>query len=199
MASGTKRADLKHMMLHLLGDFGTKVGLFRTREFYVYETLTPEQHEALMGMPAEGSSLIYDDMIDVLLGRILRKALETPTVLNAAVARAYELGPPDWSYTTECIDEEADESDLPQLVQEIVTSPGARWEGWAPDKSVAMIQALRASDLHRIGRAMTALPQIAYMTFPQVTPLRVRQETLQTPGETGDEDILPMITEVNLG
>jgi hypothetical protein len=94
-------------------------------------------------------------------------------VLSADVATAYGLGEGDWHYEIDPVDDE----ELPAagpLLSAIAGAP-APWTGWDPQKSYDMVGALRAADLHRIGRVWVGLPQVAHVRFTTGPPLAVMQ------------------------
>jgi hypothetical protein len=199
VASAAKYAINLTLMLHLLGDALTKLGVVRTRSFQGFDALTDAQRDLLESPPPAGTSLPYDDLVDVLLGRVLREGQETPAVLSAEVADAYGLGTPDWRYTIEHIDDETPPpaGDLFDAMN-AVTGPEFPWTGWDRAKSIAMVRALRASDLHRIGRVFIGLPQLARISFPSEAPLRARHELFQSVGDSASDGIAATVTELEL-
>lgn len=199
VASAAKYAINLTLMLHLLGDALTKLGVVRTRSYHGFESLTDAQRDTLESPPPAGSALPYDDLVDVLLGRVLRQGHDTPAVLSAEVADSYGLGTPDWLYTIEHIDDETPPpaGNLFDAMNS-VTGAGFPWAGWDRAKSIAMVRALRASDLHRIGRVFVGLPQLARISFPSMAPLRTRQELFVSIGESASEGIANTVTELEL-
>lgn len=162
-SSATKNADAKTMILHLLGDFAMRVGLERPRRFVGFSSLDAVQRAALASPPAAGTVLPWDDLVDVLLGRVFRAGQVSPAILSQEVAAAYGFGAGEWSYDVEPVDDER----MPgpgELLTHMAGAP-APWVGWDPPKSIAMVLALRASDLHRIGRVWDGLPQTSMLTF----------------------------------
>jgi hypothetical protein len=149
-AGAAENADAKTVLIHLLGDFATKVGIERPRDYAGFHALSPTQRAALVSPPAAGTALPYDDLADVALGRVFRAGQETPAVLAKDVATAYGLatGAGDWSYQIAPVDDQT----MPPAgeLANAITSAPSPWPGWDADKSAAMMAALRASDLHRI-------------------------------------------------
>lgn len=163
VSSAGKNADAKTMTLHLLGDVAMRLGIERIRRFDGFTALTDAQRAALAAPPPAGTVLPYDELVDVLLGRAFRTAQETPVVLSDEIATAYGLTAPDWTYEVEPVDDER----LPApgaLLTDMTAAPDP-WAGWDPAKSFTMLRALRASDLHRIGRMFVGLPLCSLMTF----------------------------------
>lgn len=178
--SATKNADAKTMTLHLFGDLAMRLGIERARRFAGFAALTDAQRAAFAAPPPAGTVLPYDDMVDVLLGRVFRTAQESPAVLPAEVATAYGLGAPGWTYEVAPVDDER----LPapgELLTDMTAAPDP-WPGWVPDRSFLMLRALRASDLHRIGRMFVGLPEISLLSFG-TAPLTVRHDLVCPVGE----------------
>jgi hypothetical protein len=102
-------------------------------------------------------------------------------VLSADVTTAYGLGDGDWRYEIEAVDDE----ELPTAGALLTAIEGAPvpWTGWDPQKSYGMVGALRAADLHRIGRVWVGLPHVARVRFTTGPPLVVKQ-TLSGPAGT---------------
>lgn len=186
-SSASKNADAKTMALHLFGDLAMRLGIERSRRFVGFTALSAAQRAQLAGPPPAGTVLPYDDLADVLLGRGLRAALGTPAVLSGEVADAYGLGPPDWEYTVEPVDDET----MPppgELLDALLAAPAPAWSTWDPAKSYLMVKALRANDLHRIGRVFDGLPQVSVLEV--VAPTAVRH-TLSSPA--GDDPGAPVV------
>ncbi|MGY1684984.1 hypothetical protein ACI8AK_05280 [Geodermatophilus sp. SYSU D00867] len=179
-SSAAKNADAKTMVLHLLGDLATRLGIERIRRFRGFAALTAGQRAALASPPPAGAVLPYDDMVDVLLGRVFRAGQETPAVLSEEVATAYGLGAGDWRYSIEPVDDERLPPAGPLLTD--ITGAPPPWVGWDPARSFAMLRALRASDLHRIGRVWDGLPQTSLLTFTS-GPLTVHHVLASPVGE----------------
>jgi hypothetical protein len=195
VSSGAKHSVSLTLLLHLLGDAATKLGVIRTRTFHGYAQLTQGQRDALESVPA--GILVYDDAADLLLGRVLRDGQEQPAVFAADVAALYNLGQPDWAYTIEAIDDES----LPaggNLLAALNATP-APWAGWNRANSIATVRGLRASDLLRIGRVTVGLPQLALITFPATQPLRARQDLHIVLGEQEPGVTTTTTTEAVLG
>ncbi|MFI9588158.1 hypothetical protein ACIHCQ_41705 [Streptomyces sp. NPDC052236] len=181
-SSAARNADSKTMVLHLLGDLAMRLGIERVRDFAGYPGLGAAQRDRLLSPPPAGTSLPYDDLVDVLLGRVLRAGQEAPAVISREVADAYGLGPGEWRYVIEPVDDET----LPlagPLLTDLSAAPSPAWAGWDPAKSFLMLRALRASDLHRIGRVYTGLPQVSLLEFG-TAPLTVHHHLV---AQVGDE------------
>ena len=174
-ASAAQNAENKTMVLHLLGDFATKAGIERPRRFAGFAALSAAQRASLVTPPPDGTVLPYDDVVDIALGRVFRAGQETPAVLPADVATAYGLGSGDWSYEIDPVDDEELPTTGSPLLTAIEGAP-APWTGWDPQKSYDMAGALRAADLHRIGRVWVGLPQVARIRFITGPPLTVQQD-----------------------
>lgn len=162
-SSAAKNADTKTMVLHLLGDFATKLGIERERSATGFNALTAAQRGQLASPPAPGSVLPYDDLADVMLGRVFRAGQSAPVVMATEVASVYGFGAGDWHYTVTPVDDES----LPpagSLLTDLNSAP-VPWPGWDPAKSWMMVRSLRASDLHRIGRVWVGLPEISLVEF----------------------------------
>ncbi|MFC7529256.1 hypothetical protein [Actinoplanes sp. GCM10030250] len=160
-SSSARNADTKTMVLHLFGDLAMRLGIERERHFVGFTNLNAPQ---LAGPPPAGTTLPYDDLSDVLLGRAFRAGQEAPAVLSAEVAAAYGLGAGDWHYAVEPVDDETMPPAGP-LLTDLQAAPAPAWPTWDPAKSYRMVKALRASDLHRIGRMFIGLPQISLLEF----------------------------------
>jgi len=199
VSSGAKYTSGLTLTLHLLGDAMMKLGLIRDRTFHGHAALTPAQRTLLQSPPPNGSTLPYDDMVDVLLGRVLRAGQETPAVLSQEVAQAYAIAGPDWQYSIKHVDDETAAPPGPEATaMASVSGAGFPWTGWDRTKSVAMIRALRASDLHRIGRVLVGLPQLARISF-STGPLVVSQDLLVSTGDDPGDDVITTSTSVDLG
>jgi hypothetical protein len=151
------------MVLHLLGDFATKLGIERERSTTGFNALTAAQRGQLASPPVPGSVLPYDDLADVMLGRVFRAGQSAPVVMATEVASVYGFGAGDWHYTVTPVDDES----LPaagSLLTDLNSAP-VPWPGWDPAKSWMMVRSLRASDLHRIGRVWVGLPEISLVEF----------------------------------
>lgn len=179
--SSARNADKKTVLLHLLGDFGTKVGVERPRSFVGFEALTAQQRARLASPPPAGSVLPYDDLVDVALGRVLRAGQETPAVLSADVSTAYGFGGGDWRYEIRPVDDQELPAAGPLL--DAMNGVPAAWVGWDPDNSYTMLGGLRASDLHRIGRVFTGLSNVSLVTVSSGPPVVVGHRAAGPAGE----------------
>ena len=80
VASAAKNATGQTIMLHLAGDLAQQLGMIRARTFSATRR-SPGPAPALAA--ARGRSVLpYDDLADVLLGRVLRWGQETPAVFS---------------------------------------------------------------------------------------------------------------------
>jgi hypothetical protein len=187
-ASAAQNAENKTMVLHLLGEFATKVGIERPRRFAGFAALSAAQRAALVTPPPAGTVLPYDDVVDIALGRVFRAGQEAPAVLSADAAAAYGLGDGDWHYEIDPVDDEELPATGSPLLTAIEGAP-APWTGWDPQKSYGMVGALRAADLHRIGRVWVGLPQVARLRFTTGPPLTVQQDLS---GPVGTDPAVPV-------
>ena len=178
-SSGAKNADAKTMALHLFGELAMKVGIERARRFVGFAALGAAA-QALLAAPPPPAALPYDDFVDVSLGRVLRAGHEQPAILTQEVASAYGLGSGDWQYRIEPVDDQT----MPAAGELLTAMTGAPapWTGWDPAKSYTMLGALRANDLHRIGRVFTGLPQVALVRFEAAPTLTVVQRLIASAG-----------------
>jgi hypothetical protein len=170
--SAAKNTDGMTMTLHQLGDLATQIGVERPRRFAVFASLSQQQRDRLNDIPALPTALPYDDIADVALGRVRRAGAESPAVMSGEVAAAYAFVP-DWEYEFGPVDDQRMPAAGPLLTA--LTSAPAQPAQWDPDKSHAMIKALRAKDLHRLGRVLVGLPQVALVHIT-VGPLTVHQQ-----------------------
>lgn len=180
-SSAARNADTQTLLLHLLGDLFMRLGIERPRAFEVYSELTAGERARLASPPGTGTALPYDDLVDVLLGRVFRAGQESPAVLSQQVAQAYSLVPGQCSYVIEPVDDETLPPSGP-LLNDITAAPSPAWTGWDPAKSYLMLKALRASDLHRIGRMYTGLPQVSLLEFG-IAPLTLHHHLVAQVGE----------------
>ena len=194
ICSAAKNADIKTMTLHQLGDLSTLLGIERPRRFVGFNGLTPPQREKLNAFPELPVSLPYDDIAELACGRVRVAGAETPAVFSAEMAAAYGFEQPAWEYTVEPVDNQALPS-VPLAMEGALTLP--LWKGWDPDKSFTMVQALRASDLHRIGRVFVGLSQVALVHFT-AGPLTVHQSLFCHVGATKTSAELRIDTQVVL-
>ncbi len=182
-ASSAKNAETAGAVgLQLLGDLMTRLGIVRPRSFAGFDALTPAQLASLAAPPPPGSELPYDDVVDVLLGRVFRAGAETPAVFTTEIANAYALGTPDWTYRTELRDDESLPSDPADLANVTAVAGLAPWAGWDPANSFQVVRGLQASDRNRIGRLFMGLPQVAWMTFSADEPRSVTSEYVLAAG-----------------
>jgi hypothetical protein len=180
-SSSAKNAEPKTLALHLLGEFAMRVGIERSRRFVGFTALSAAQRAQLASPPGPAAVVPYDHMVDIMLGRVFRAGQESPTVLSAEVATAYGLGAGDWHYDIDPVDDET----MPapgSLLTDITSAPAPPWPSWDPTKSYTMLKALRACDLHRIGRMFDGLPQISLLEFT-AGPLTVHHHVTTPVGD----------------
>jgi hypothetical protein len=161
-ASAAKNADAKTAALQITGEFQQRTALERARTFWVYDNLSPADR-AKLAQPPE-ATLPYDDITDIMLGRVVRAGTEQPTLFSADVAGAYGLSAPDRVFSIGPLDDETPPTGQALADLTAANATGA-WDGWDATKSYAMVKALRSSDLHRIGRVYVGLAQLARVTF----------------------------------
>lgn len=139
-------------------------------------------------------------MVDVLLGRTLRRVQEQPIVISKEIAEAYNLGNPDFSYTIKPVIDES----LPtggSSTHNAISSANntGTWNGWDIDNSVDVVEALQACDLYRMGRAFACLPQVAHVSFNTDSGIKAKQVLHYASSEdTGLSITTDVITEVGL-
>jgi hypothetical protein len=180
-SSGAKNADTKTLTLHLFGELAMKLGIERSRPFVGFSALTAAQRTQLASPPPAPASLPYDDVVDLSLGRVFRAGQEQPAVLTGDVVAAYGLGPGDWQYRIDPVDDQT--MPAPGALLTAITGAPAPWIGWDPDNSYTMLGALRAGDLHRIGRVLAGLPQVGFVRFTSGPPLTVDQHLICSAGK----------------
>lgn len=167
--SAAKNVEVKTAAISMFSELIMRLGLERIRDYAGYSALAESDRDRLLVPPPSGTVLAWDDTVDVLLGRVARDATEEPAALAAPVAHAYGLPAPDWTYRIEPIDDTESAFAAPV--------PPAPWDGWRPDDSIVMAEALQRADLHRIGRMFVGLSQFSVITCAEeATGLRVRQE-----------------------
>jgi hypothetical protein len=192
--SAAKNADMLTLTLHLLGDLLLRLGVVRTRAFDGFGSLTATQRSALAAPPPAGSELPWDDLVDVLLGRVLREGGEQPAVFSHEVADAYGFSSPDFSYRIEPIDDESLPTDANDLAAVQTAGGLGTPAGWDAAVSAQIVRGLAASDRNRIGRVLCGLPQICWVTFDQGVP-EAQVEYTMAAGELA-ADLLTTTTRV---
>src|SRR5687767_3794669 len=140
----------------MFGELIMRLGLERVREVFGYDALSAADRARLTVPPPAGTVLPWDDVVDVLLGRVVREGTSEPTAIAGPVAQAYGLAPPDWTYVIEPVDD-PEAAFAPPAIPE-------PWAGWRPDDSLTVAEALQRADLHRVGRMFVGLPQLARVT-----------------------------------
>lgn len=183
-ASSAKNVDTLTIALHVFGELLMRLNVVRTRRFDRYDALSQAQRQAFLRPPPPPAVLPWDDVVDIALGRMARRAAEVPAVFSREVAQAYGLANPQANYA---IRHQDDEEPFPnaQTLQDVVALPRG---GWDPDRSVQIVRALQQVDLHRIGRVFIGLPQAGVVTFRAVPTLEVVHELLIP---VGDDPAMP--------
>jgi hypothetical protein len=156
-ASAAKNVEIKNAAISLFSELIMRLGLERARSTSGYDALSPAEKTSLLSPPPAGTALPWDDVVDVLLGRIAREGASEPTAMPTGVALAYGLGPPGWTYDVEPVDDPMGDFMAPS-----VDPP---WDGWDPARSLRMAAALQEADLERFARVFVGLPQLAVVSF----------------------------------
>jgi len=168
-ASAAKNTEIKNAAISLFSELAMRLGLERARDASGFASLSTANQQKLLTAPAAGTTLPWDDITDVLLGRVAREGTSAPTVMATPVAQAYGLPAPGWTYTVEPVDDP-----MSSFAAPAVDTP---WNGWDPAKSLTMAGALQAADLERFARMFVGLPQLAVVTFTLAgSSLTVTQE-----------------------
>lgn len=168
-ASASKNVEIKNAAISLFSELIMRLGLERARAVSGFAALSNADQTKLLAAPPAGTRLAWDDVVDVLLGRVAREATSVPTAIPTPVAEAYGLAAPQWTYVVEPVDDPMADFAAPE-----VDSP---WDGWDPTKSQRMGAALQEADLERMGRVFVGLPQLAVVSFAVAgSSLTVRHE-----------------------
>ena len=171
--SAAKNVEIKNAAISLFSELAMRLGLERVRETSGFASLSAADKTKLLSAPPTGSTLAWDDTVDVLLGRVAREGASEPTAMATPVAEAYGLPAPGWTYVVEPVDDPmATFSALP------VDPP---WDGWDPGKSLQMIQSLQEADLERFARVFVGLPQMAVVSFTIAGPSLTVHHELRCP------------------
>jgi hypothetical protein len=178
-SSAAKNLETKNAAISLFSELIMRLGLERAREESGYTSLPAVDRAAVLAPPPVGAVLPWDDTVDVLLGRVARRAVSEPAVLASDIVAGYGLSAPDWTYRVEPIDDDEHGFTGAPAVP-------APWLGWQPDNSLAMADGLQRADLHRIARMFVGLPHVAVISFSTAgSQVTVHQE-LRCP--IGDAD-----------
>ena len=168
-ASAAKNTEIKNAAISLFSELAMRLGLERGRDESGFAALSAGDQTRLLTAPAAGTALPWDDLTDVLLGRVAREGTSAPTVIATPVAEAYGLPTPNWTYRIEPVDDP-----MATYAAPTVDPP---WEGWDPTKSLQMVKALQQADFDRFGRMFVGLPQFAVISFSLAgSSLTVTQE-----------------------
>jgi hypothetical protein len=204
-ASSAKNADRKTLVLHAFGDLLRRLGIARRRDFAGFNSLGAADQGKLKSPPLGSPPLPYDDVVDILLGRVYRAGLETPAVFSKEVASAYQFNNPDFRYSIEHIDDESEPAEGDDKTAGVATqernaltvAAGLVWpdqdpaSSWKPDQSVKMLLALRAAGLNRIGKMLIGLPHLSHIHFTSSTSsptFRVTHDAYVVVGQEDDPD-----------
>jgi hypothetical protein len=172
-ASAAKNVEIKNAAIGLFSELIMRLGLERSRETSGFASLSAADRTKLLSAPPAGTSLAWDETVDVLLGRVAREGASKPTAIPTPVAEAYHLAAPAWSYTVAPVD------DPMQDFQAATVDPP--WAGWEPGKSLRMSAALQDADLERMGRMFVGLPQVAKVSFERAGPSLIVHHELRCP------------------
>jgi hypothetical protein len=156
-ASAAKNTEIKNAAISLFSELIMRLGLERVREASGFASLSSADQKKLLKAPPAGATLPWDDITDILLGRVAREGASAPTVMETPVAEAYGLPTPSWTYTVEPVDDPMSTYAAPA-----VDPP---WNGWDPAKSLKMTGALQAADFERFARMFAGLSQLAVVSF----------------------------------
>lgn len=156
-ASAAKNVEIKNAAISMFSELIMRLGLERARNTSGYAALSAADRQKLLAAPPAGTVLPWDEVVDVLLGRIARAGASEPTAIPTGVATAYGLAPPGWTYDVEPVDDPMHDFAAPP-----VDPP---WNGWDPTRSLRMTAALQDADLERFARVFVGLPQLAVVTF----------------------------------
>jgi hypothetical protein len=156
-ASAAKNTEIKNAAISLFSELIMRLGLERIREASGFASLSNANRTKLLSAPPAGTTLPWDDVTDVLLGRVARDGVSAPTVIATPVAQAYGLPTPGWTYKVEPVDDP-----MSTFAAPAVDPP---WNGWDPAKSLKMTGALQAADFERFARMFVGLPLLAVVKF----------------------------------
>jgi hypothetical protein len=196
VCSAAKNADGLTMTVQQLADLATLIGVERPRRFSVYQkNVNTDFLLALNTLPDLPASLPWDDIADIAFGRVRAAGAEDPVVISEEVAHAYGFGAPDWKFEFGPVDDQSMPADL--ALQTIINTAPTTTPGWHPNDSFNMVKALRASDIHRLGRVMVGISQIALVQFT-TGPLTVHQHLFCHVGAAATSNPLVVNTHVPL-
>jgi len=175
VSSAAKNTSGKTVALHLAGQTMNDLGIIRERSFVGFESLSTSDKNKFLLAPSN-ASLVYDDWMDVALGRVARAAREDKPSIPREVAEAYGFSASnwDWSYTvtpvsdtrTAVADEPADSHPHANAMRAAASQAGSTAsKGWNADVSAAVVRGLRSRDLLRLGREIAGLPNLARIRF----------------------------------
>jgi hypothetical protein len=156
-SSAAKNLETKNSAIGMFSELIMRLGIERSRATSGYASLSNADRNKLLAPPPAGSVLAWDDTVDVLLGRVARERTATPTTIATPVATAYGLAQPGWVYTIDPVDDP-----MHDYVAQSVDPP---WDGWDPQKSLAMAAALQDADLERISCMFVGLAMVGVVTF----------------------------------
>ncbi len=157
-SSAAKNLEAKNSAIGMFSELIMRLGIERSRPRSGFANLSAADGALLLAPPPQGTALAWDDAVDVLSGRVARESRTSPFTIPTPVAEAYGVSPPDWSYTTEPVDDPMQTYDAGLPIDE-------PWAGWKPDKSLRMAAALQDADLERISRMFVGLPMVGVVRF----------------------------------
>lgn len=157
-SSAAKNLEAKNSAIGMFSELIMRLGIERSRPTSGFANLSAADRALLLAPPPPGTSLAWDDAVDVLSGRVARDSRTSPVTLASPVATSYGLAAPDWTYTIEPVDDPMRDYD-PGL------SLDAPWTGWDPAKSLRMATALQDADLERMSRMFVGLPMVGVVRF----------------------------------
>ncbi len=160
--SGFHKADQLTTTLHWLGEALMQLGVVRDRTYRVYDTPQTE----LASSPPPGSSLPWDDIVDVASGRWARAAHESPAFLPAEVADVWGLADDAHVGTIEVHPLSEPPTMTADMDDVVARQPWSR-SGWNPEQSLVAVAGLRDLLLQRHGRVLTGVSQVGFVRFAE--------------------------------
>jgi hypothetical protein len=96
-SSASKNLESKNSAIGMFSELIMRLGLERSRSTSGYAAMSTADRAKLLQPPPPGTVLAWDDVVDVLLGRVARERTSTPATLATPVAVAYGLSAPGWT------------------------------------------------------------------------------------------------------
>ncbi len=171
-SSAAKNLEAKNSAIGMFSELIMRLGIERTRPKSGFASLSSADRALLLAPPPQGTSLAWDDAVDVLSGRVARESRSSPVTVATPVATAYGLAAPDWSYTVEPVDD-------PMHAYDAGLPLDGPWTGWDPTKSLRMATALQHADLERMSRMFVGLPMVGLVRFAVSGPSVVVTQELR--------------------